>query len=656
MAGGSRMSFGSAASVMLLAVLAVGRASGARAEEAPPDPGGARRERLARQLVRYFEMMTEAPPLRPRSGELLAAHRRALRAAILSDIALSPLPERIPLAARETDAIELPDCTVRRVYYDIWPGVTVSGLLWLPATRAAAPRAGVLCPHGHWSGGNTHPTVQTRCRMLARLGYVVFSPRQHHHENLALGISHQTVTVWSNLRAIDYLQSRSDVDPGRIGVCGASGGGLQTQMLLALDDRVKAAVIAGLTCRMGEILFPHATHCGCNHFPRVLRRADFPELSALGVPTPVLYLTMRDWTAAFGRDDLPAIRALYAANGAADRVAWIHEETPHEYGRSKREATYRWLGRWLRGNGGAVEEPEDLPPLPPARLTALRREEVVEDRFQRIDARYAALSRPDPEPLAGTPEWRAWREREITALRRLLGEAVARDPESSDPEPLGIRAAGGLVEERVDVVSEGSVRVPVRILRKPGAGERRPVAILCADSGAAPGGEMDLAGRRLAEGGWLVALADVRFTGELSPRALALEIRPSLLARAPVHPLGVASARDGQARNLRAAWTRNSIVWGRPIAGMAATDLRAVLDLMLARPDADRSRVQLRARGEVAAGALFAALLDPRFLRVELDLEGRSWADGTLAPVPFVLRRGDVGHWRRLLGDRSASR
>ena len=227
-----------------------------------------------------------------------------------------------------------------------------------PRSFASVPLPAMLCPHGHWKNGNAHPEVQRRCLNFARLGYVTFSSVQNHYEDLAIGVSHQTLMIWNNMRALDYLESLAEVDKTKIGVAGASGGGLQTQMLLALDDRVKAATIVGLTCDFREILFPHASHCVCNHFPGVMQYTDHPEISTLGFPTPVQYLTMNDWTRKFEETDFPTIRQLYAAGGFGDRVFCKHFSTPHSYDKEKREYTYWWMDRWLRGRQDAKLEAE----------------------------------------------------------------------------------------------------------------------------------------------------------------------------------------------------------------------------------------------------------------------------------------------------------
>jgi hypothetical protein len=100
-----------------------------------------------------------------------------------------------------------------------------------------------------------------------------------------------------------------EVDQGRIGVCGESGGGLQTQMLVALDRRVKAATVVGMTSPLREILFPYNAHCGCNHFPGIMRYTDMPELSLR--PSLVVEdaedLELHAWAAAMASKVSPVI-------------------------------------------------------------------------------------------------------------------------------------------------------------------------------------------------------------------------------------------------------------------------------------------------------------------------------------------------------------
>ncbi len=589
---------------------------------------------VATALKDYYALMTAPKPFHVCRDAEFAAHRRQLRQEVLRCMGLWPLPERIPLDIHQSEALDGPWCTVRRVYYQLWPRVYGSGLLFMPKELPDKPAPTVLCPHGHWKDGNAHPVVQTRCLVLAGTGYVVFSPTQNHYEDLNRGISHQTIGVWNSMRALDYLESLPQVDTKRIGVCGCSGGGLQAQMILALDDRITAAVIAGYTCESREIMFSTArAHCGCNHFPTYMRFTDHPEISALGLPAPVCYLTMNDWTVNFLKRNFPTIQELYAVNGFPDRVVCSYESTAHNYDRTKRELTYWWLDRWLRGaeNPGPAAEPDQVATFPQQRLLALSAAVPENVGFKGVSDFYRSTHAYAVPRIATKEDWQRYRERMVQKLRDVIGDNAAL-PRSSAPvkEPT-VEIDDGLVTERCEVPSEGPIRIPAVVLRPAATDAKLPVVLFCDAAGKekllrerGPGSPVEQ-----ARNGALVVLPDIRFCGVFSPEKLA---------RQNIGP-----------------WHRNAIVWGRPLAGMGCTDLRSVVDAVVRRPSVDTSQVKLVARngGLLACAALFAAALDNRIVSLDADLKDACFEKGNLPAVPFVLQHGDVLQWAALLADRT---
>ena len=526
-------------------------------------------------LTDYFEQMSRAKPLVIRAGDEWQTHRLQLREFVLQCAGLWPLPQRVPLDAHESAPLAHPWCTVRRVYYQLWPGVYSSGLLFLPKQFSERPAPAMLCPHGHWENGNAHPEVQKRCLNLARLGYVTFSTTQNHYEDPALGVSHQTLMVWNNIRGLDYLESLPDVDRTRIGVAGASGGGLQTQMLTAVDERVKAATIVGLTCDFRQIMFPAATHCACNHFPHVMRRTDHPEISTLGLPAAVQYLTMNDWTKSFEADNFPTIQKLYAAHGCGERVFCKYFNTEHSYDRTKREYTYWWMERWLRNQTAEspAAEPETQT-FPVDTIVKLSAEVPGNKGFQEISRIYRAARGYQKPELASADAWRAYRTRMTDALRDLLGEDAIL-PRQAEIVAGEVRTEGELIVQRVAYPSEACLAVPTVLLAPAARSGKLPVTVVLAGDGkeALSAQTGPQSPRELARQGNLVVLPDVRTYGDMF------------------------STGGQNAAGQRQAWERNGIVWGRPVPGMAATDLRAVLDGVAARPDADASRVTVLVRG-----------------------------------------------------------
>lgn len=593
------------------------------------DPNAPTEQLCAKEiLLDYFKRMSEPKPFVVREGSEFKAYQRKLRERILQCAGLSPLPERVPLDIHQSDSLDHPWCTVRRVYYQLWPGVYSNGLLYMPKKFQEKPAPAILCPHGHWKDGNAYPDVQKRCLVLAKKGYVVFSPAQNHHEDLVVGVSHQSLMIWNNMRALDYLETLPEVDKNRIGCTGCSGGGLQTQMLVALDGRVKAATIAGMTCDYRKILFPEESHCHCNHFPNIMQFTDQPEISTLGLPVPVQYLTMNDWTKDFQRDNFPKIQQLYAANGFANRVDCMYWPTEHLYDTPKRERTYWWMDRWLRGiDSSEIEkEPNDIQTFPPETLLALSAGLPEDKGFGQISILYRQQRGFKIPAISGRDDWQNYRCRMIEALRNLLGEGAKLSRNSNQPQHISTGFEQELVIERINYPSEGPIYIPTIVLHRKDSSNKLPVVIICDQAGKETllkenGPDSPV---YLAQAGSLVVLPDVRFTGEFAAHKLS---------------------------------ERNAVVWGRPFPGMACTDIQAVLDGLASRKDADISRVKVITRGSagLAVAAVFASVLDERINSLDVDFQNSCFEKRNLPVVPFVLEYGDILQWSALLADREST-
>ncbi len=609
------------------------------------DVFGDRRE-AAKMLIAYFERMSRPKPLVVRTGEKFQAHRRSLRKKLLRCAGLWPLPKRIALDVHSSRALDHEWCTITRVSYQLWPNVYSSGLLYMPKRFVDRPAPAVLCPHGHGSNGNANVRVQQRCLTLAKMGYVVFSTTQNHYEDPAIGVSHQTLMIWNNIRGLDYLQSLRQVDGKRIGCAGNSGGGLQTQMLVGVDDRVKAATISGLTCDYREIIFPARNHCRCNHFPDIMRYTDEPEISTLGLPTPVQYLTMNDWTRSFEKNNYPTIRRLYEANGLKGRTDCKYWSTPHIYDKPKRERTYWWMEKWLRGkdHGGPVTEGQ-VKTLPVQTLVKLKVDVPDNKGLAHIGRIHAEEFQYVAPKLTGRKEWEAYRRKMLVALGELLGPAL---PPSGAVKLVGTETRDDLVIERVLCPSEAGVSVPTLVLRPAGRGGKLPAVIIYSDRGKAAllaeGGDDSPAA--LARGGRVVVLPDVRFVGELSLGAMA-GLSGKLTTFKPCSPLG-----EGRSNSFPYVWRRNAMLWGRPVLGMVATDIRAVTGYIAGRKDVEQAGISLVGRGRSTVAALLAAAGDPRIKALDADLDSRCFAHRKSPIIPFILRHGDVLQLAALLADR----
>ena len=344
----------------------------------------------------------------PATKETWEARRKELREQVLVAAGLWPMPEKTPLNPVIHGKIGRDEYTIEKVYFASHPGYYVTGNLYRPkpASGGRKPTDGkypaVLSPHGHWSNGRFFDAgektaqeelkqgaektmagarypLQARCAQLARMGCVVF-----HYDMIGFADSKQLVhsksfvdadaelrlqselglQTWNSIRALDFLESLADVDPKRIGVTGASGGGTQTFMLCAVDDRPAVAFPAVMvsTAMQGG--------CVCENCSYLRQGTSNIELAALFAPKPLGMTGADDWTKEIETKGLPELKALYKLYGAEDKVmAKCFLQFKHNYNQVSREVMYNWFNKHL--NLGQPEPIVEKPfePVPPKELS-----------------------------------------------------------------------------------------------------------------------------------------------------------------------------------------------------------------------------------------------------------------------------------------------
>lgn len=297
--------------------------------------------------------------------------------------------------------IQRGDYIVQRVYFESMPGHYVTGNLYRPV-QLEGKVPGILCPHGHWSdarfydagqkaalgyiaeGGEKYLSgarhhLQARMVHLARMGCIVFhydmvgysDSKVIDHRNAFNDaecglwlINSMGLQTWNSIRALDFLTSLPQVDEERIAITGASGGGTQTFMLAALDERVDVAFPAVMVSTNMQ------GGCVCENADYLRQGINNVAIAALFAPKPLGLSGADDWTINIETKGLPVLKQIYSLYGAADKVyAEAHPEFKHNYNYVSRAIMYRWMAEHLPLPDDAPLIETDFWPIPAEQLS-----------------------------------------------------------------------------------------------------------------------------------------------------------------------------------------------------------------------------------------------------------------------------------------------
>lgn len=424
------------------------------------------------------------------------ARRPRLYEQYLEMLGLWPLPEKTPLQATITGRLERDDFVVEKLHFQSRPGLYVTGNLYLPRmAEGKLPAVLYLCGHSNRGRDGNKTAYQHHGIWFAKHGYVCLIldtlqlgeiPGVHHGTYRegrwwwqAVGYTPAGVECWNGIRALDYLQSRPEVDPERIAVTGRSGGGAATVWITAADERVKVAVpvsgFSDLECYVADKVING--HCDCMFL--VNRYGwEWTTILALIAPRPMLFLNSGH-DPIFPMDGNDRIRArlerLYSLyqRDVAKRFDIGVVPGGHDDGVELRLMAYRWINRHLKNDASEVSEPP-LPVIPGKDLRVFPEDkDLPSDALNgRIDELFVPCRRPD---LPQSPEeFRQVRER----LLDLLEEKVFTWPEGTRAAEVVRTASDG----RLLLTTEPGILVTASVVgEQPAKPRRRWLVVLNPD-------------------------------------------------------------------------------------------------------------------------------------------------------------------------------
>ena len=561
--------------------------------------------------------------------------RPKLHQQYLEMLGLWPLPERTPLTAQVTGTIERDEgFRVEKLHFQSRPHLYVTGNLYLPKDArpgARLPAVLYVCGHSGRGRDGNKTAFQHHGMWFATHGFVclIIDTLQLgeiaaiHHGTYrydrwwwqARGYAPSAVECWNGIRALDYLQSRPEVDPDRLAVTGISGGGAATFWIAAADERVKVAVpvsgMADLEEYVGEKVVNG--HCDCMFLINTFQW-PWTDIAALIAPRPLLFENSGHDTI-FPMNANDRIRArletLYGFyTNRTDRLFDIGVMPGgHDDKVELRLMAYRWINWHLKGSNAPVTEPE-LPAFEGKQLRAFPGELPADELNTRIDELFVRTATNTLPKTAG--ELAAWREERLSELRRLVFRPLPQRFEGkTDLEP-GHQSQSGSVETEAPGIITHWKHFPAA---RSGSGGPRWLVVLGPDESLE------------AKPGWVTRLAGDAAVLMVAPRGTG----PTRWQDPP--PFTV---------------QRSLALLGRTLDGDRVRDVLAAATPLL-RGDSG-ARWIIAGRGQAGVIAAYAALFEPRLNEVVAVDPPTSHRDGPI--FLNVLRVLDVPDALGLLAPR----
>jgi len=564
-----------------------------------------------------------------KTPEQIAEYQGNLRKKFVE--AIGSFPERTPLNPQVTGVVQRDGYRVEKILFESQPKHYVSALLFLPdAQKHSPPYPGVLVPCGHSANGKAHDTYQTMGALLALNGMaaLVFDPidqgergqllsewpklsgtRAHSMLGIGstlLGRNTARFEIWDGMRGIDYLQSRPEVDPSRIGCTGNSGGGTQTSYLMALDDRIIAAApscyITGFE-RLLDTIGPQDAEQ--NIYGQIAFGMDHADYLMMRAPTPILICAAtKDFFDIGGTWNMfRCAKRLYTRLGSSERIELMENDASHNYNELQRQSIVRWMSRWLLKKDEPITEPpikllsdEEIRCAPGGQVMTIEGARSTYDLNRDFEKSLAELR---------TQLWASKdREELLRQVRSIAG--VRRLAEIPQPQVVtsGIIERDGYSIGKINLELQDGIHLPALMFvpAKPSRGQS-PILYVHERGKAAdaePGGPIEM----LVRAGWQVLAVDVRSAGETYQSG----------QKSPTQAVGP----DG--KDVFTAY-----LLGRSYVGMRAEDVLLCARFLKAE---QAGPVDLVAVGNIGVPALHAATLEPElFGSLKLVRSLVSWAN-----------------------------
>ncbi len=577
------------------------------------------------------------------TADQVLARQKEVRATWLAAVGLrdtfgAECVPKTPLNAKVTGTLERDGYRVEKVIYESRPNHHVTACLYIP-TAGKPPYPAILNPSGHNADAKAGGGNQQVAMLAAKNGFVALSydpigqgeriqtldaagkplmsgTGEHTQVDIGarlVGLCTAHYRIWDGVRSLDYLLSRSEVDPKRIGVTGCSGGGTMTSYLLATDERI---VVGAPSCYITSLERLFATigpQDGEQNIPnQVADGIEHADYLTMHAPNPrIILAASKDFFDQAGTwATFREAKRLFTLLGLSERVDICEVPGGHGYPKLQREAMIRWMRRWLQGKDEPVTEP-DLQPEAEKDLWATKTGQVVSElkgatvwdlnlqRAKALAAQREAFWKDNPKSKC------------LQEVLRLTGAhflfAGFRVRPYLKAKSAGTVERDGYTIEKLLIERGDEMPIPA-LLFKP-AGEGKRPAVLYVDgrgkaTDAAPGGAIE----KLVKAGNMVLSIDVRGCGETAP------------------------AKPDRYWHAEFPLAHITFHLGRPWLGQRVEDVIAAYDFLTVPPGQGVTKVSIVGIEKGGPVALHAAFIEEGISETTIEQSIESWMDVVATP------------------------
>jgi len=547
---------------------------------------------------------------------------------------VGPLPKKTPLNARVTGVIQKEEYRLEKLIYESLPGYYVTAALFIPQDlKGKAPA--VIYASGHTANGFRSVSYQHIIINLVKKGFVVlafdpvgqgerlqyydekagksrFGPTTEHSypgaQCYISGYSPALYFIWDGIRSLDYLLTRKEVDPDRIGMTGRSGGGTQTAYTAALDDRILAAAPECFITSMEYILKsigPQDAEQNLIHM--ISEGLDHADLLEVRAPKPALMITTtRDFFSIQGaRETYGEVKQFYNALNAGEQIGMVEDDEVHTSTKKNREAMYAFFQKYLNNPGSPADQDvevfneRDLWITETGQLAPSMKGETI----------YSLNRRIAKNQIARLKQIRATEDFDEHFMK--TGKAAKRLSGFEAPEYSGEAVFSGryvteeYVLEKYLIPGGGDYMLPAALFKPLEKGNREVLLLLDEQGMEHAAGKDSLMIRSLLEQGYSLLLFDVRGTGSLGPGYLK---------------------GDAYIDNTSFNQWFAGILTNKSIVGMRAEDILRITSFIETRFE-EFETISAIATGACGSELLHAAVFDKRIQKISLVNPFISFAD-----------------------------